>query len=321
MTQPVREHMTPVSGGLSLSGVAKTFKTPAGPVEAVRDVDLHVSPGETVALLGPNGAGKSTTIDMILGLTDPDKGSIEVFGMTPRKAIDAGAVGGMLQIGAVIKDLSVREILDMTISLYPNPLSVDEVVALTGIQDLLQRKTTKLSGGQTQRLRAALALCGNPDLLLLDEPTVALDVEARREFWNTVRDFAARGKTVIFATHYLEEADEFADRIVLMSRGRIVADGPANQIKAAVDVKHVTATVPDADPQALRALPGVSDLEIRGQTYVLACTDSDSALRALLTNYPQARDILVSGAGLEAAFMRLTSEDPASSGTEGSDSK
>ena len=292
--------------GISLQGLTKTFKSPQGPVQAVRGVDIDISPGETVALLGPNGAGKSTTIDMMLGLLPPDTGTVTLFGMTADQAIAQGAVGAMLQVGGVIDHLAVRELLTMMASLYPTPMGVDEVIALTRIEDIANRRTTKLSGGQAQRLRFALGLISNPELLVLDEPTVALDVEARRDFWATMREFAARGKTVVFATHYLEEADAYADRIILMAQGRVVADGPATEIKATTGFKRIRATLPGADLDALRALPGVTSVEVHGEAVILTCTDSDIALRALLPAHPEARDFEVTGAGLEEAFLELT---------------
>ena len=292
--------------GVRISGLTKSFKSPQGPVHAVRGIDISISVGETVALLGPNGAGKSTTIDTLLGLLKPDGGTVEVLGMSPDRATAAGAVGAMLQVGGVISDLSVRELLQMVASLYPHPLGVDEVVELTRIQDLVGRKTTKLSGGQTQRLRFAVGLISNPELLVLDEPTVAMDVEARRQFWTTMREFAGRGKTVVFATHYLEEADAYADRIILMSRGTIVADGPSTEIKATVGMRTIRATLPHPEVAALAALPGVTSVETRGDGVVLGCADSDAALRALLPAYPNARDIEVRGAALEDAFVQLT---------------
>ena len=294
--------------GVALAGLTKSFRSPQGRVHAVRGVDISIAPGETVALLGPNGAGKSTTIDMLLGLLPPDSGTVTLFGMTPDKAIAAGAVGAMLQTGGLIQDLSVRELLTMMSSFYPNPLPVDEVVALTRIEDLVGRKTTKLSGGQTQRLRFALALVSNPDLLVLDEPTVALDVEARREFWLTMRAFASRGKTVVFATHYLEEADAYADRIILMARGVVVADGPATEIKATVGLRTIRATLPGADVAQLAALPGVTNVDTRGESVRLNCSDADTALRAFLPAFPAAHDIEVSGAALEDAFLQLTAD-------------
>jgi ABC-2 type transport system ATP-binding protein len=294
--------------GVLLTGLTKSFKSPQGPVHAVRGIDMTIDAGQTVALLGPNGAGKSTTIDMLLGLLRPDAGTIEVFGMSPQEATAAGAIGAMLQVGGVISELSVREMLQMVASLYPHPMDADEVVQLARIQDLVGRRTTKLSGGQTQRLRFAIALIANPELLVLDEPTVALDVEARRAFWATIREFAARGKTVLFATHYLEEADAYADRIILMSRGRIVADGPSTEIKARVGLRTIRATLPGADLTALGALPGVTHVETRGEAVIINCSDSDTALRALLAGFPQARDIEVTGAGLEEAFLQLTTD-------------
>ncbi len=296
--------------GIELRGLEKSF----GAVRAVRGIEFTVGRGETVALLGPNGAGKSTTIDMLLGLLDPDGGTVSVFGMTPRAAVDAGSVGAMLQTGALIRDLSVRELVAMMASLYPHPLAVDEVLELTGIADIASRRTQKLSGGQTQRVRFAVALVSNPELLVLDEPTVALDVEGRRDFWTTMRAFAARGKTVIFATHYLEEADAYADRVVLMANGTIVADGPPNEIKGMVGTKTIRATVPDTPLEELEKLPGVARAERRGESVLLACTDSDEAIRALLAAYPDARDIEISGAGLEEAFLALTGGEDTEAG-------
>jgi ABC-2 type transport system ATP-binding protein len=295
--------------GVALTGLEKSFRTGQGVVPAVRGVDISIAPGETVALLGPNGAGKSTTIDMLLGLLPPDTGTVSVFGMAPHEAVKRGMVGAMLQVGSLIRDLSVRELVDMMAALYPNPLPVDEVLELTGAAGFARQRTQRLSGGQTQRVRFAVALVSNPDLLVLDEPTVAMDVEGRHGFWATMRGFAARGKTVLFATHYLEEADAFADRVVLMARGRVVADGPASQIKAMVGTRTIQATLPGADAAALSALPGVSGVDTRGEMVVLRCADSDTALRALLPRYPQVRDIEVTGARLEQAFLQLTGDD------------
>ncbi len=281
-----------------------------GEIHAVAGVDLAIDAGETVALLGPNGAGKSTTIDMLLGLAEPDEGSVAVFGHSPTAAVDAGIVGAMLQTGALIRDLSVRELVAMVASLYPNPLDVDETLQLTGLAEKAGHRTQKLSGGETQRARFAVALVSNPELLVLDEPTVAMDVEGRRSFWTTMRAQAASGKTVLFATHYLEEADAYADRAILMAHGRVVADGPTNEIKAMVGSRTIRATLPGADLgnglEALRALPGVNAAERRGEAVVLSCADSDAAIRALLASYPDARDIEIAAAGLEQAFLELT---------------
>ncbi len=201
-------------------------------------------------------------------------------------------------------------------SLYPNPMPADEVMRITGTTDIAGRRTDKLSGGQTQRVRAAVALVSNPDLLVLDEPTVAMDVEGRHTFWEAVRAFARSGKTVLFATHYLEEADQYADRIILMAHGKIVADGPANEIKATVGLRTIRATLPGADLAALAQLPGVTATDSRGESVILSCQDSDAAIRALLTGYDQARDIEISGAGLEAVFLALTGDQTEDASTE-----
>jgi len=300
------------AAGVVLSDLTKSFRSAEGVVHAVRGIDIAIAPGETVALLGPNGAGKSTTIDMLLGLLQPDAGSASLFGRPPADSIKLGAIGAMLQTGSLIRDLSVRELVTMMASLYPHPMSVDEVIDLTGIGDIQRRRTQKLSGGQTQRVRFAVALVSNPDLLVLDEPTVAMDVEARHGFWTTMRTFASRGKTVVFATHYLEEADAYADRIILMARGQIVADGPATEIKATVGARSIRATLPHADLDALAALPGVTKADLRGESIVLTCADSDLAIRALLEKFPAVRDIEISGAGLEQAFLALTADEDAS---------
>jgi ABC-2 type transport system ATP-binding protein len=294
--------------GIRLDGLSKSFRSPEGPVHAVREIDVSIARGETVALLGPNGAGKSTTIDMLLGLLPPDSGRVLLFGRAPRQAVDAGLVGAMLQTGALIQYLSVRELLTMMASIYPAPLGVDEVLEQTGLQAIAGRRTQKLSGGETQRVRFALAIVSDPDVLVLDEPTVAMDVESRHEFWNSMRAFAARGKTVVFATHYLEEADQNADRVVLMAQGRIVADGPPTEIKARVGSRTIRATLPDADLGELAALPGVASADRHGGAVLLVCSDSDQAIRALLERFPAARDIEITGAALEDAFLALTAD-------------
>ena len=283
-----------------------------GAVAAVRGIDMVIPAGETLALLGPNGAGKTTTLDMVLGLSRPDDGDVTVFGASPQDAVAAGRVGGMLQTGTLIEYLSVRELITMVASIYPNPLSVEETLRITGADDFADRPTRSLSGGQTQRVRFAVALVANPDLLVLDEPTAALDVEGRRDFWRSMREVAAQGKTIIFATHYLEEADEYADRVILMARGRIVADGSPTVIKARVGARTIRATLPGVDTRLLVALEGVERAERRGDAVTMACADSaasDAALRALLAGFPGAHDIEVRGAGLEEAFMELTADE------------
>ena len=295
---------------VELAMLAKTFHTPAEPVHAVRGVNLRIAPGETVALLGPNGAGKSTTIDMLLGLANPDTGLVRVFGRPPADAVAEGSIGAMQQTGGLIPDLSVRELVTMVASLYADPMQVDDVLELTGIEDIARQRTNRLSGGQTQRVRAAIALVGDPEVLVLDEPTVGMDVESRRSFWQTMRTYASTGRTILFATHYLDEADDYADRAVLMARGRVVADGPTTVIKAMVGSRTIRATLSNADRVLLHSLPGIVSVDRHGEAVILSCSDSDAAIRALLQAYPDARDIEIIGAGLEQAFLQLTADQP-----------
>ena len=295
--------------GIRIAGLTKSFKVSGGVVRAVRSIDVTIPPGQTLALLGPNGAGKSTTIDMMLGLSTPDAGSVSVLGRTPQEAVDAGLVSAMLQAGALIRDVTVRELIGMVAALYPRPMAVGDVLELVGIADLGQRRTQKLSGGQTQRVRLAVALVADPQLLILDEPTVAMDVEGRHGFWAAMRAFAARGRTIIFATHYLEEADDNADRIVLMAHGSIVADGAPTEIKARVGRRTIRATLPDVAPERLQELPGVAAVTRHGETVSLVCDDSDVAIRALLAAYPLAHHIEIAGADLEQAFLELTGDE------------
>ena len=304
---PVPAAAASPEAGIVVEGLEKSWRGPAGTVQAVRGIDVRIAPGQTVALLGPNGAGKSTTIDVLLGLTNPDAGRVSVLGGSPRQAVQAGRVGAMLQTaGQLIRDLSVRELIEMMASLYPRPLNVDEVLELAGLTDAARQRTQKLSGGQTQRVRFAVALVSDPDLLVLDEPTVAMDVEGRRAFWATMRGFAGRGKTILFATHYLEEADTNADRAVLMAHGQIVADGATTEIKARVGTRTIRATLPDVDAARLRALPGVIGADRHGDAIRLSCTDSDRAIRALLQAHPGVRDLEITGSALEDAFVELT---------------
>jgi ABC-2 type transport system ATP-binding protein len=294
------------SAGIELRGLKKTYRTSEGPIEAVRGIDLEIAPGQTVALLGPNGAGKSTTIDMMLGLTRPDAGTVTVFGHTPAQAVSSGAVGAMLQSGSLMRDLTVRELLLQLASLYPRAEDVDETLELAEITAIANQRTQKLSGGQSQRVRFAMALLTNAELLVLDEPTVGMDVESRHAFWTTMRRLASGGRTVLFATHYLEEADEFADRVVLMAHGDVVADGTPNEIKAKVGSRTIRATLPDVPLDELERLAGVTAVERRGSGIVLACSDSDAAIRALVAAYPAASNIEIGGGSLEEAFLELT---------------
>jgi len=245
---------------------------------------------------------------MVLGLARPDAGTIEIFGESPSDATAHGRVAAMLQTGSLIRDLSVRELVSMVASLYDHPMPVDHALELAGAVDVADRRTHKLSGGQTQRVRFAIALAPNPQLLVLDEPTVAMDVEGRQAFWSSMRGLTDGGTTIVFATHYMEEADANADRAILMAHGRIVADGPTTEIKGMVGSRTIRATLPGASIDELRTLPGVASADRHGEAVILNCEDSDAAIRALLQRYPAARDIEISGAGLEQAFLQLTSE-------------
>lgn len=285
------------------AGLRKSF----GSVRAVESVDLRVRPGEIVAFLGPNGAGKTTTIDMLLGLSDPDGGAVRVFGESPRGAISHGLVSAVLQTGGLLKDITVSETLALTASLFADTRPIDEVMQRAGISEIANRHVGMCSGGQQQRLRFAMALLSDPGLLILDEPTTGMDVEGRRAFWSAIRADAARGRTVLFATHYLDEADEYADRIVLMSRGRIVADGSTAEIKNLVSGRIVRATLPGADPSRLAGLPGVDDVEFAGERVSIHTKDSDAVARHLLTE-TAARDIEITSQNLESVFLALTSE-------------
>jgi ABC-2 type transport system ATP-binding protein len=290
---------------VSLMGLRKHY----GEVRAVDGVDLVIAPGEVVALLGPNGAGKSTTVDMLLGLTRPDVGETRIFGQTPAEAVASGAVGAMLQEGSLLEDATVGETLSMIASLHRNPMPVAEALRRAGVEDLANRRCTKLSGGQKQRVRFAVALVCDPHLLVLDEPTSAMDVGTRREFWKSMKEFTDSGRTVMFATHYLDEAEEFADRVVLMRRGQVVADGSVAEVRSAASGRTLIAEVPGATETAMRALPGVRGVELRGDRVELDCVDSDSAVRALLSAYSSAHDIEIKAVGLEEAFLALTSDD------------
>jgi ABC-2 type transport system ATP-binding protein len=286
---------------IALRDVHKHF----GSVRAVDGIDLTVEPGEIVAFLGPNGAGKTTTIDLLLGLSRPTRGLVEVYGMEPHQAIARGLVSAVMQTGGLLKDLTVAETVRLTSTLFVQTRPVEEVLARAGISDIGDRMVGKCSGGQQQRLRFAMALLPDPELLVLDEPTTGMDVEGRRDFWGAIRQDAGRGRTVLFATHYLEEADAYADRIILVRHGRIVADGTASEIKAMAAGRTVRATLPDADQVALLAIPGVEHVEVRGDTVLVQAADSDAVARHLLTATP-ARDLEITSRNLEEAFIALT---------------
>ncbi|MFJ1765327.1 ABC transporter ATP-binding protein [Amycolatopsis sp. NPDC088138] len=294
---------------IHLTGLRKHY----GDVHAVDGVDLTIAPGEVVALLGPNGAGKSTTVDMILGLSTPDSGEVRVFGRKPIDAVRAGLIGAMLQGGALMDDLTVAETVGMVAALHRRPMPVAEALRAAGVEELAGRRANKLSGGQKQRVRFAVALVSNPDLLILDEPTAAMDVGTRREFWQSMYSFTESGRTVVFATHYLEEAEEFADRVVLMRRGRVVADGSVAEVRALAGGRSLRAAVPGATEAVIAALPGVKEFELRGDRVAISSGDSDATLWALKAAVPAVYDVEISAVGLEGAFLSLTADETAES--------
>lgn len=279
-----------------------------GAVIAVNDLTLRVTAGEIVAFLGPNGAGKTTTIDMMLGLARPNSGSVSIYGKTPAAAIARGEIAAVMQTGGLLKDFTVSETVQYTASLYPQSRPVVEVLDRAGIRGIADRRVGKCSGGEQQRLRFAMALLPDPRLLILDEPTTGMDVEGRREFWQAIREDATRGRTILFATHYLDEADAYADRIVLIREGSIVADGTTAEIKNLASGRRVRATLDDADLAVLGALDGVIAVEQRGDSVFISCSNSDIVARYLLTS-TSARDVEISSQNLEAAFVALTSGD------------
>nr|WP_055500960.1 ABC transporter ATP-binding protein [Nonomuraea pusilla] len=280
-----------------------------GDVLAVDDLSLSIESGTTVALLGPNGAGKSTSIGMLLGLLKPTGGEISVHGRAPEQAVAAGELGAMLQDGALIPELTVKELVDLVRRLYPRPLPLDQVLELADLGELAGRRANKLSGGQAQRVRFALAVAGAPRVLLLDEPTAAMDVESRLRFWRGMHDYAAGGRTVLFATHYLEEADQHSDRVIVIARGRLAADGTAAQIKARAGGRTVRFTLGEQPAAGLDLLPGVTAVEVEAGAVTLRTADTDATLAGLYRGTTlDVRDLQVAGAGLEDAFLALTRE-------------
>ena len=283
-------------------GVVKTF----GAVRAVDGLDLTITAGETVALLGPNGAGKSTSIGMLLGLFPPDRGEISLFGTDVATAVRAGRIGAMLQEAKLPRNARVGELIDFVRAIYPDPVPRADVLATAGLTDLADRPVDRLSGGQSQRVRFALAFAGGPDLLVLDEPTAALDVEARRDFWTAMRGYADRGHTVLFSTHYLEEADANADRIVVIGDGRLRANGTPEQIKRTVTGRTVAIDLDGRGAAGLETLPGVVSVTVRGDRARLRSSDADATVVALVRERGGVTNLEVTGADLEEAFLALT---------------
>lgn len=290
---------------LSLRGLTHHYDE----VLALSGVDLEIRPGEAVALLGPNGAGKSTTVSILLGLLTPDQGTATVCGLGPREAVSAGLVGAMLQDAGLPVNAKVGELVAMFAALYPSPIRPEEALGMAGASDLADRASDALSGGQAQRVRLALALVGDPTLLVLDEPTSAMDPEARRAFWQALRTQTAQGRGVLFATHHLDEAQAVADRVVVLAGGRVVASGTPAEVARLGGANIIRARVPSAVAAELVALPGVDDaVEEPDGRVALRCSDSDAALRALLSAHRDATRIEVRETALEDAFLALAED-------------
>ena len=284
-----------------LEGVSKHY----GAVKALDGLDLEIRQGEALALLGPNGAGKTTSVALLLGLLRADAGKVSLFGTDPGSQTARARSGAMLQVSRLPEVITVREHLELFASYYPKPLPIDDVLILAGLTGLSERRYGKLSGGQQQRLKFALALVGDPDILFLDEPTVGLDVEARRDFWNVIRARVAGGTTVLLTTHYLEEADALADRIVVIDNGTVIASGSPAEIKARTSGRRIRCVTRLA-PETVAKLPGVTGVSRHGAALEILASHAEPVVRSLLQDDPELSDLEVGGIGLEQAFLSLT---------------
>jgi ABC-2 type transport system ATP-binding protein len=290
---------------VSFDNVSKHY----GSLKAVDGLSLELRGGETVALLGPNGAGKSTSLDMLLALRKPTSGTITMFGRDPYHAVRAGEVGAMLQSGGLMPEVTVRELVTLVTGLHPRPVPIATTMRRAGIADIADQRVDRLSGGQTQRVRFALAIVGECPLIVLDEPTAAMDVETRRMFWASMKEEVAEGKTLLFATHYLEEADQAADRVLVINRGRLLADGTPAEIKARAGAKQVSFRLGNVAEPFLLGLPGIVSLDVRGDIVHIQTSDSDATLYALLDAGYRPRELEIGSLGLEQAFLAITAED------------
>jgi ABC-2 type transport system ATP-binding protein len=296
---------------IALKGLNKKF----GQVHAVNGIDLEIGTGEIVAFLGPNGAGKTTTLDMVLGLSDPSSGTVDVLGTSAAKAARSGRIAAVLQTGGLLRDLSVRETVTAIASMFKATRRVGEVMERADLTRLARRRVGKCSGGEQQRIKFALALIPDPDVLILDEPTAGMDVSARRHFWDVMRADADAGRTVVFATHYLEEAEQNAQRTVVVNHGRIVADAATTELRASLGGRSVTAVVDSSALEQLHALPSVTRIEVpadgelgAGRIRVRMRSEDSDALAKILLTQLQGSDLRISEPSLETAFTELTSD-------------
>jgi ABC-2 type transport system ATP-binding protein len=287
----------------SLEAVNKNY----GNIRALVGVDFRVHAGEVVALLGPNGAGKTTAVKLLLGLLQPNTGKARVFGGDPTNPENRLRAGAMLQVGRVPETLRVREHIDLFSSYYEKPLPAAQVLASAGLEKLADRKFGDLSGGQKQRVLFALAICGNPDLLFLDEPTVGLDVEARRMLWDEIRQLVSRGKTVLLTTHYLQEADALADRVAVINKGEIIAEGTPATIKAQTSGKCIRC-ITSLSLNMLRQIPGVTEVKEDREAVEIHAGLAEPVVRELLARDANMSGLEVTSAGLEEAFLALTQD-------------
>jgi len=297
---------------VSFDNVSKHY----GSLRAVDRLSLDLRAGQTVALLGPNGAGKSTSLDMLLALRKPTSGRIRMFGSDPYHAVKTGRVGAMLQSGGLMPEVTVRELVQLVTGLQPRPVPVSTTLRRAGIESIADQRVDRLSGGQTQRVRFALAIVGDCDLIVLDEPTTAMDVETRRRFWGSMKEEVAEGKTLLFATHYLEEADQAADRILVINRGRLLADGTPAEIKERAGAKRISFRLDNVDEPFLLGLPGLVSLDVRGNVVQIQSSDSDATLYALLDAGYRPREVEIGSLGLEQAFLAITAEDDRANGDD-----
>ena len=288
----------------SLENVNKNY----GDVRALRAVNFRVHGGEVVALLGPNGAGKTTAVKLLLGLLQANAGKVRVFGADPTNPENRMRTGAMLQVGRVPETLRVREHIDLFSTYYQKPMAAAEVLATAGLEKLSDRKFGDLSGGQRQRVLFALAICGDPDLLFLDEPTVGLDVEARRMLWEQIRRFVSRGKTVLLTTHYLQEADALADRIAVINKGEIIAEGTPADIKAQTAGKRIRC-ITSLPLSALRQIAGVNEVKEDREAIELHAAEAEPVVRELLARDRSLSGLEITSAGLEEAFLALTQDN------------
>ncbi|MEC1375169.1 ABC transporter ATP-binding protein [Heyndrickxia oleronia] len=290
---------------VNVNQVSKAFQDK----HAVKEASFSINKGEIVAILGPNGAGKTTTISMMLGLLKPTSGEVRLFNQNPDDKSVREKLGIMLQEVSVMQGLKVRELLDLVRQYYPKPLSLEEVIALTGLTESdLKTRAEKLSGGQKRRVSFALALSGNPELIILDEPTVGMDISSRNRFWKTIQMLSKKGKTIIFTTHYLQEADDVAERIILFNKGSIIADGTPIEIKARLTKQFVSFHTTSGSINKLYGHSVITAIFEKNDRVYVQTDDTDAVLALLFSENIGAHNIQIERGKLEEAFEQLTTE-------------